>query len=164
MQMRFAVLMALFMIPAATLAAAAVSAGTITVDRPWTPATPNGAATAAAYLTIDNHGRTDDRLVSASSPVGARVELHRMSMTGGIMTMRPVPDGLDVPADKSIVLQPQANYHLMITGLKSPLKSGTEFPLTLTFAKAGAVRIDVPVLPIGSRGPDAAMPEHMDHH
>jgi copper(I)-binding protein len=137
----------------------------ITLGRPWSPATPNGAATAAAYMSIENHGGADDRLLGGSSPLAGKVEVHEMSMAGGIMSMHALGDGLAIPAGKTVSLEPQANYHLMLSGLKSPLKTGTQLPLTLNFAKAGMVHVDVPVLPIGSRGPAGAqMPEHLDHH
>ncbi len=137
----------------------------ITLDRAWSPATPNGAATAAAYMEIENHGRADDRLLGGSSPVAGKVEVHEMSMTGGIMSMHAVSGGLPIPAGKSVNLEPQANYHLMLTDLKAPLKNGARLSLTLNFARAGMVHVDVPVLPIGSRGPaGGTMPEHMDHH
>ena len=134
----------------------------ISLDRPWSPATPNGAATGAAYMQIENHGRLDDRLLGGSSPVASKIEIHEMSMRNGIMSMRAIGSGLVIPAGKSVDLEPQANYHLMLSGLKTPLKNGAQIPLTLNFAKAGTVHIDVPILPLGSRGP--AMPEHMNHH
>lgn len=136
----------------------------ITLEHPWSPATPNGAATAAAYMAIENHGRSDDRLLGGSSPMAAKVEVHEMSVAHGIMSMRALSGGLIIPAGKTVNLQPQANYHLMISGLKSSLKDGTELPLTLNFAKAGEVQVEVPVLPIGSRGPSGIMPAHMVHH
>jgi len=139
--------------------------GAITLDGAWSPATPNGAATAAAYMAIANHGSTDDRLLGGSTPVAGKVEVHEMSMAGGIMSMRAMNGGLIIPAGKTVSLGPQASYHLMLSGLKSPLKNGTELPLTLNFAKAGPVQVNIPVLPLGSRGPaQTQMPGHMDHH
>lgn len=134
----------------------------ISLDRPWSPATPNGAATGAAYMEIENHSRSDDRLLGGSSPVAAKIEIHEMSMRGGIMSMHAIGSGLVIPAGKSVILEPQANYHLMLSGLKAPLKNGAQIPLTLNFAKAGTVHVEIPILPLGSRGP--VMPEHMEHH
>jgi periplasmic copper chaperone A len=161
-----AVIVAAVVCTAGALSAAQpASGGIIMLGRPWSPATPNGAATAAAYMSIENHGAADDRLLGGSSPLAGKVEVHEMSMAGGIMSMHALGDGLAIPAGKTVSLEPQANYHLMLSGLKSPLKSGTQLPLTLNFAKAGMVHVEVPVLPIGSRGPAGAqMPEHMDHH
>lgn len=136
----------------------------IILQHPWSPATPNGAPTAAAYMSIENHSRSDDRLLGGSSPVAAKVEVHEMSMANGIMSMHALSEGLIIPAGKTVNLEPSANYHLMISRLKSTLKEGGELPLMLHFAKAGDVRVEVPVLPIGSRGPAATMSGHMDHH
>lgn len=136
----------------------------IILEHAWSPATPNGAPTAAAYMSIENHGRRDDRLLGGSSPVGAKVEVHEMSMAHGIMSMHALSGGLAIPVGKSVNLEPAANYHLMISGLKSALKQGTELPLTLHFAKAGDVHVEVPVLPIGARAPAGTMPANMDHH
>ena len=136
----------------------------IILEHPWSPATPNGAPTAAAYMSIENHSGSDDRLLGGSSPVAAKVEVHEMSMANGIMSMHALSDGLAIPAGRTVNLEPAANYHLMISGLKSALKDGAELPLTLHFAKAGDVRVAVPVLPIGSRGPAAKMSGNMDHH
>lgn len=136
----------------------------IVLEHPWSPATPNGAPTAAAYMSIENHSGGDDRLLGGSSPVAAKIEVHEMSMANGIMSMHALSDGLTIPAGKTVNLEPAANYHLMISGLKSALKDGAELPLTLHFAKAGDVRVEVPVLPIGSRGPGAGMSGNMDHH
>jgi copper(I)-binding protein len=144
--------------------AAGASAPGIVLKDPWSPATPNGAPTAAAYMSIENHGRSDDRLTGGSTPVAAKVEVHEMSMAHGIMSMHAITGGLAIPAGNSVSLEPAANYHLMISGLKSTLKEGTDLPLTLHFAKAGDVHVEVPVLPIGSRGPAGTTPRNMAHH
>src|SRR5579884_1187311 len=59
----------------------------IILKNPWSPATPDGAPTAAAYMSIENHGSTDDRLMGGSTPIAAKVEVHEMSMAHGIMSM-----------------------------------------------------------------------------
>lgn len=139
-------------------------AGPIMIDQPWARATPPGAQTAAAYLTIMNHGTEDDVLVAASSPQADRVEFHETTMTGGVMRMRPATRGLAVPAHGTIELKPDGGYHLMLGGLKAPLRSGTMLPVTLRFAKAGPIDVVFAVEPIGARGPSAgAAPEHQHH-
>ncbi len=84
------------------ISAAECADGGITLGRPWSAATPNGAATAAAYMSIENHGRTDDRLLGGSSPLAGKVEVHEMSMAGGIMSMHALADGLAIPAGKTV--------------------------------------------------------------
>jgi periplasmic copper chaperone A len=136
----------------------------IILEHPWSPVRPNSAVTAAAPMSIENHGRSGDRRLGGSSPIAAKVEVHEMSMPNGIMSMHALSDGLTVPAGKSVNLEPNANYHLMVGGLKSALKGGTKVPLTLHFARAGEIHVEVPVLPIGSRGPAGTMPGNTNHH
>jgi len=145
---------------AAGAAAAAddVIAGDLTISGAWARATPPGAPTAGAYLTISNRGSSDDTLVAVASPAAASSELHQMAMNNGVMTMRALPDGIVIPAGQSVSLTPDG-YHVMLVSLAAPLKVGTTVPLTLTFAHAGSVEVNLPVLPIGSKGPkpDAGM-------
>ena len=67
-----------------------------------------------------------------------------MTMVSGVMQMREVADGLNVPAGGSVTLKP-GSYHVMLIGLKRPLTAGETFPLTLSFAKAGNISVTVPV-------------------
>ncbi|MEG8019573.1 copper chaperone PCu(A)C [Sphingomonas sp. LR55] len=59
-----------------------------------------------------------------------------MSMDGGVMRMRQLVDGLAVPAGGTATLAPSGN-HIMLIGLKSPLKAGERVPATLRFARGG---------------------------
>jgi periplasmic copper chaperone A len=155
--------------PRVTLVAAAPNdhahhASPIAIERPWARATPPGAQTGAAYLTIVNHSTEPDVLVSASSPAAARVEFHQTTTTDGVMKMRPATSGVAIPAGGTIELKPDGGYHLMLGGLKAPLKSGTMLPITLRFAKAGSIEVVFAVEPIGARQPSTgAAPEH-NHH
>ena len=79
--------------------------------------------TGVAYLTIVNKGATDDRLVSASTPVAQKAEPHKTINENGVMKMRPV-DAIEVKAGGEAVLKP-GGLHLMLTGLNGPLKAGT---------------------------------------
>ena len=154
--------------PMLTLVAAAradhAHTSPIMIMQPWARATPPGAQTAAAYLTIMNHGTEPDVLVGASSPQADRVEFHVTTMDNGVMKMRPATSGVTVPAGGTVELKPDGGYHVMLGGLKAPLRSGTMLPVTLRFAKAGSIEVVFAVEPIGARGPSAgAAPEH-DHH
>jgi copper(I)-binding protein len=113
-------------------------------------------------MTIANSGKTDDRLIGASSPVAAEVQLHTMSMDGGVMRMRQLTDGIAVPAGGMAHLKP-GSLHLMFIGLKAPLRRGTHVPVTLRFAKAGSVKVQFPVLPISATGPAASAGHSHDH-
>ena len=129
-------------------------AGEIMIEQPWAPATPRGAATAVAYMTIMNHGSSADTLVGGTSPVG-KLDIHQMSMANGIMSMRPVPGGVTIPPGSTITFSAQG-YHFMLSGLKAPLTEGARVPATLIFAKAGQVPIELSVAAIGARAPAGA--------
>jgi copper(I)-binding protein len=134
----------------------------IVIERPWARATPPGAQTGAAYLTITNHGTDEDVLVAASSPQAERVEFHQTTVTDGVMKMRPATRGVTVPAHGTVELKPDGGYHLMLGGLKAPLRAGTTLPVTLRFAKAGRIDVVFAVEPIGARAPSAgAAPDHL---
>jgi len=135
-----------------------VKAGDLAIDHPYaTPSRP-GLTTGAVYFrTIQNNGTEPDRLLSARTPAAASVELHRMEMDGDVMRMRAVP-AIDLPAKSEVRLRHgTANgHHLMLLGLKAPLKDGDRFPVTLTFQRAGQREVMVWVqTPRGAAG-DAA--------
>lgn len=106
------------------------------------------ARTGAIYLSIMNHGAADDALVSAATPAAEHVTIHETTMENDVMKMNEV-ERLVTPAASTIDLKPAAT-HLMLTGLKVPLKEGETISLTLTFEKSGEVKIDVPVVDIKS--------------
>jgi periplasmic copper chaperone A len=136
---------------AATVAAALAQTGQVEITNAWARATPGGATTGAAYLTIVSP--VADRLVGASSPVAKSAQLHTMTMQGNIMKMRPVA-GIDLPAGKAVTLKP-GGLHIMLTGLTAPIKDGQNFPLTLTFKNAGSKEVTVKVAKVGAMGPAA---------
>ncbi len=131
--------------------ALAASHATVRIEDAWAPATPPGAPTAAGYLTVRNLGRAPDRLVGGSSPVAAQVQLHSMTTTAGVMRMRPITAGLTVAAGATARVQPGDGLHLMLIGLKRPLQAGEHVPVTLDFARAGAIRTEFMVRPQVSR-------------
>jgi periplasmic copper chaperone A len=116
--------------------------GDIKIAHPYARTTAAGQASGAGYLKLENKG-TADRLLSASADVAASVEMHSMSMEGDVMRMRQV-DGIALPTGKTIELKP-GGLHLMLVGLKAPLKDGEKFPLKLKFEKAGEVTVTVNV-------------------
>ena len=138
---------------ASLVVASAVLAQTnqLEVSNAWARATPGSAENGAAYLTIQSP--TADRLLSLSSPVAKKAELHTMSMEGMVMKMRPLAD-LDIPAGQSITLKP-GGQHVMLLGLDAPLREGQSFPLTLTFEKAGTRTVTVAIEKPGAAGPAA---------
>ena len=120
----------------------------VRIEDPWARATPPGAKIGAAYLKITSP--TADRLVGASSPVAARVEMHVAFLFGDVLRMRQVK-AYDIPPGGSFELAP-SGAHLMLVDLKAPLKEGAKVPLTLRFEKAGEVKVEVQVRALGSTG------------
>jgi copper(I)-binding protein len=147
---RFALLS--FILIAAAIPAAAENA--ITVAKAWSRATPTGAEVAAGYLTIVNHGDSPDRLVSVKTSVAGNTGIHQMKMAAGKMEMRPVPDGIEIPAKGTVVLEPMG-YHLMLMGLKAPLQKGDTFTGSLVFEHAGAIDVTFRVEGMGAMEPNA---------
>ncbi len=123
--------------------------GTLAVETPWSRATPGRARSGVVYLTISNRGDTPDRLVSISTPAAKRAAIHRTRMQDGMMTMRPV-GALMLRPGASVSLRP-GGLHVMLTGLKAPLKRGGSFDMTLTFEKAGSLTVKVGIEKIGAR-------------
>ncbi|WP_027060260.1 copper chaperone PCu(A)C [Mesorhizobium loti] len=142
---------ALLFVGAQSVLAHEFKVGDLVIEHPWSRATPAGAKVAGGYFTIVNKGSTADRLLSISSDISEKAELHEMGVKDGVMTMRPVSGGLEVPAGGKVALAP-GGYHLMFVGLKRQPKQGEKFAATLTFEKAGTVNIEFAVEGMGEMG------------
>lgn len=129
-------------------------AGDLVIDTPWSRATPGGAKVGGGYLRITNTGAAPDRLVGASFAVAGRTEVHEMAVRDGVMTMRPLNDGVVIPAGGSVEFAP-GGYHLMLLDLKAPITAGTPLSGTLTFEKAGKVEVPFQVRAVGAPAPGA---------
>jgi hypothetical protein len=106
-------------------------------------ATPPGATVAGVFMSIANQGKDADRLVGVASPAAAQVEIHEMAVDGGMMKMRAV-QGIELKPGATVQLRP-GGYHVMLEGLKQPLKQGDQISLKLTFEKAGTLEFMVKV-------------------
>jgi copper(I)-binding protein len=122
--------------------AASATPRPIVVANAWTRPAMMG-MNAAGYLTIANRGPVPDRLDSASSPVAVRVTLHESRITRNVSIMRSVTS-LPVAPHGRVTLSP-GGFHLMLEGLKKPLKPGERAPMTLVFQRAGPVRVSLSV-------------------
>lgn len=126
----------------ALLLSSAPACADVAVTNPQSYETASGMKVGAALMELRSDA--DDKLLSAASPVAERVEIHTMSEDNGIMKMRKV-ENIPLAANADVKLEP-SGYHLMLMGLKEPLKAGTEFPVTLTFEKGKAETVTVKVL------------------
>lgn len=132
--------------------------GSLEIAHPWTRQTAPGQSNGGGFLVVTNKGRAADRLVGVASPAAGKVELHTMSMDGGVMRMRPVTGGLPIPAGGTLTLAP-GGYHVMLIGLKAPLTLGAMVPLTLRFERAGAITVQLKVEPVSFTG-EASHDQH----
>lgn len=139
-------------------------AGDLRIQHPYARATVAHQPSGAAYLAIENKGKNADKLIAVSSPVAKSAEIHSMSMDGNVMKMREV-DGIEIKPSARVAMEPgHHGYHIMLVGLKQPLKAGDKFPLTLTFEKSGKVDVSVSVeeknAKSGKADADAAAHQH----
>lgn len=141
---------------AAPAAAHEFTAGPLTIHHPWSRATPPTAKVAGGYLEIVNAGAAPDRLVAVETDAAGRTELHLTTTVDGVMQMRPLPDGIEVPAVGSVTLAP-GGLHVMFLELKAPFAEGQRIAAVLVFAEAGRVAVEFAVEAMGSE------PSHESH-
>ena len=103
-------------------------------------ATIGSMPSSAAYLSITNHGTMPDRLLDVESSLARKTELHTMAVTNGVMKMRQIDGGIDIPAGATIQLAP-GGFHVMLIGLKAPLTVDENYDVTLVFETAGKVKV-----------------------
>jgi copper(I)-binding protein len=130
---------------AALIALPAASLAEIVINDPYARTSRPNAPTGAAFMVIENTGETADRLVSASSDVAARVELHTHEDQGdGVMKMVEIEGGIEIPAGASHAMV-RGGDHVMFMGLSQSLEQGVDVTVTLTFEQAGDVVVTIPV-------------------
>ena len=125
--------------------------GDIQVRHPWSRATPPGAKVAVGYMEIRNRGSQPDRLLSVSTAVAKRVEMHVTQREGEVMKMRQV-ESFEIPARERFALRPGGS-HLMLVDIAQQLEKGVRFTMTLRFERAGELEIELEVQERGSRHP-----------
>jgi copper(I)-binding protein len=105
----------------------------------------------------------DARLVEAKSPVAGVVEIHEMAMEKDVMRMRALPNGLDLPAGKTVELK-SGGYHVMLMDLKQQMKEGETVPMTLVVEgkdkKRSTIEVKAPVKPLAAAAPKMDHSQH----
>ena len=134
-------------------------AGAIEVSDASIRATAPGMTATGGYLTIANHGDSDDRLISASAEFAGHVELHEMIMDGDVMKMRERDDGIAVSAGGMAMLKP-GGLHLMLMGLTETMRPGERRDVTLTFQSGHSVTVPAMVM----KPADIGGPSHKHKH
>jgi len=125
--------------------------GDMRIETAWARSSIGATSPGAAYLTIVNEGVKADRLVAVETPVAAKAEIHETVNEGGVMKMQPA-SRIEIPSGGRVELKP-GGLHVMMMGLREPLKRGTTLVLNLTFEKNGSGSLDVPIA-----GPGATRP------
>lgn len=145
---------------AALLLSASVRAGDIQVEAAWSRATVPGQDAASADMSITS--KQPASLVGVSSPASKAVEIHYMTQDRGLMKMREVKS-IELPPGKRVDLG-ASGYHLMLVGLKAPLKAGKSIPFTLTIKEANGhavkVKINAEVKPLTTIKDEMPLDEH----
>lgn len=141
----------------ASIALASNALAQTTVIDPWVRATVPQQSASGAFMQL--RSADSARLVAASSPVAASVQLHKMEMVGQMMKMREV-DGVDLPAGATVSLA-SGGYHVMLFGLKHQLKDGDVVPLSLVVernkGKRETIAVNAVVKPLTYAGASAPM-------
>lgn len=118
--------------------------GDLLIDSPYTRTTPPGAPVAGGFLTITNNGKETDTLMGGTVDFAEAVEVHEMPMIDGVMQMRQLENGLEIPPGETVELKP-GGYHIMFIKLKEQMIEGEQHKATLTFKNAGDVEVDLVV-------------------
>ena len=126
---------------AASVSAADVKVGNLSIDDVWARTGQPGQVS-AAFMDVKNKGAAD-KIVSAHCDCAKATELHDMKMADGKMLMMQVP-AMDVPANGELKLKP-GSYHIMLIGLNRPLVAGETLPIKLKFEKAGEVTVQAQI-------------------
>lgn len=143
--------MKLFLVTACLAAFPAVALAEVTVTDRWARASILASRPGAAYLTLVSD--TDDRLLSATTPVAEHVMMHASETDANAVTRMIHLDTLDLKAGETVRFAP-GGMHLMLMDLAGKLDEGAQFPLTLTFERAGEITVNVPVLGVAATGPE----------
>jgi periplasmic copper chaperone A len=152
------------LIAASLTAVCAVSAfaQNVTVTDAWARATVQGQKATGAFMKITAKDNT--KLVGVSSPVAGVAEIHEMKVDKEVMKMAALPNGLDLPAGKSVELKP-GGYHVMLMDLKAPLAKDTTVPVTLTFQDAKGVKSNLELkVQVGMQAPMMQHQKQMEHN
>jgi copper(I)-binding protein len=134
---------AMLALPLVLLLPAAAGADDPMVTHAWAPPSLAGGRNGVAYFTLVLPSGPPDTLLGASTPVAGKAELHRDETKEGIMSMRPAAPLPLKPGD-TLALAP-GGLHLMLMGLKQPLKPGDRFPITLSFEHRAPVTVEATV-------------------
>ncbi|MEQ9812977.1 MAG: copper chaperone PCu(A)C [Azospirillaceae bacterium] len=131
--------------------------GDLAIAHPWSRATAPRVPNGVVYMAITNNGASADRLLGAAGDAAERMELHTHNMVDGVMQMRPVEGGIELPPGETVHLEPHG-LHVMLMGLAAPLVEGERITVILTFEAAGEIAVEAAI-----EGPGATLDLRHDH-
>jgi copper(I)-binding protein len=146
--------------PTSCVALDTAMAGDIAITGAWARAMLPGQPAGSGFVTLENKGTAADRLVSVASAAAGRVELHSMDVVDDVMVMRPVETGIPIAPGETVALEP-GRMHLMFLDVGQRFAEGDTVQVTLTFEKAGAVEVELPVMRAAAK--EAAPAGHHTH-
>lgn len=150
---------------AALLAATAAAQAQTTVKDAWVRGTVAQQKATGLFAQITS--AQGGKLVAAATPVAGVVEIHEMAMDGTTMRMRALPNGLELPAGKTVELKP-GGYHVMLMDLKGPVKAGETIDVTLTVegkdGKKEQIVVKAPVKALATPAMDGKGPHGAHKH
>jgi periplasmic copper chaperone A len=114
------------------------------IDDAWIKETPPNHPMTGGYLKIENNGYSDEVLIGVSADFAMKSEIHEMKMEGDVMKMRPLENGLVIPANGEVYLKP-GGYHLMFMKLKQQMVPMDVHQVTLKFKYSGSVTLPMMV-------------------
>lgn len=132
--------------------------GELHLSAAWARPMPPGARVGGGYVEIHNGGDTTRRLIGAETPRASSMEIHTMVEVDGVMRMRRLPDGIEIPAGAAIALKPGAE-HLMFFNPDPPFAEGETIPVTLRFDGDEEITVEFEVADRSGRAAGA----HADH-
>lgn len=136
--------------------------GGFEVSQAWSRPVAAG-VNGAGYMSITNHAKTADVLKSVETTAARKVEIHKTTMTNGVMSMQRQDAGLPIGPGETVTFAPGGN-HLMLIGMTTATKAGDRIPITLVFASGARIKMELPVGagPVPATDPMAGM-NHMEH-
>jgi copper(I)-binding protein len=137
---------------------ATYTVGSLVISDPWARSESEAAPQCGGFFVVTNRSEVADRLVSARSPLAERIEIHAIRVVGADIRMRPLADGLRIPASTALTLKPRG-YHLLMLGVTAPLAKGATVPVTLVFDRAGSIDIALVVRDHGLVGNEILVEE-----
>lgn len=137
-------------------------ADSVRVNDPWARSSIGIERPGVAYMTIHNDGDQSDWLLAVTTPLAERAELHEIAHEGEVMIMRAV-ESVEIPASATLNLAP-SGLHVMLMSLQKILVEGENFPLTLHFAQAGKITVNVAISDIAANEAPAVSHDHHGQH